>query len=160
MKSTLFLQQLDFPGYAIGGLSVGESKSDMYAPLDVLEPIMPFNKPRYLMGVGAPEDLVNGVLRGVDIFDCVLPTRLARHGTAMIWGGRWNLTNAKFSRDPKPIDLNCSCYTCQNFSRAYLHHLFKAKEMLGPRLATIHNLSFMLDFFEKIRQDIKKERIM
>jgi queuine tRNA-ribosyltransferase len=153
-ESALFLKQLDFPGYAIGGLSVGESKAEMYAMLDVLEPIMPSDKPRYLMGVGAAEDLVNGVLRGVDIFDCVLPTRLARHGTAMIQGGRWNLTNARFSKDPEPIDSNCACYTCSNFSRAYLRHLLKANELLGHNLLTTHNVHFLIDLMNKMRKAI------
>src|SRR5690606_8093911 len=117
--------------YAIGGLAVGETKPQMHAVLDVLHPILPQNKPRYLMGVGAPEDLVNGVMRGVDIFDCVLPTRLARHGSAFVLGGRINLRNAQFSRDPTPIDPDCTCTTCQNFSRAYLRHLVKANEILG-----------------------------
>ncbi len=153
-ESALFLQQLDFPGYAIGGLSVGENKADMYATLDVLEPIMPFNKPRYLMGVGTAEDLVNGVLRGIDIFDCVLPTRLARHGTAMIQGGRLNLTNARFSRDPKPIDLACSCYSCRKFSRGYLRHLLKANEILGHILLTTHNVHFLIDLMGNMRRAI------
>jgi queuine tRNA-ribosyltransferase len=121
--SARFLMDIEFPGYAIGGLSVGENKEDMYSMLDTLDPILPANKPRYLMGVGTAEDLVNGVLRGVDIFDCVLPTRLARHGTAMIPGGRLNLSNAVHARDPEPIDGNCDCYACRHFSRAYLRHL-------------------------------------
>jgi queuine tRNA-ribosyltransferase len=153
-ESANFMQQLDFPGYAIGGLSVGEGKADMYATLDILEPIMPFDKPRYLMGVGAAEDLVNGVLRGVDIFDCVLPTRLARHGSAMIHGGRLNLTNAKFLKDPEPVELTCSCYTCSNFSRGYLRHLLKANEILGHILLTTHNVHFLIELMGKMRKAI------
>jgi len=152
--SARFLIDLDFPGYAIGGLSVGESKADMYAILDVLNPILPAEKPRYLMGVGAPEDLVNGVLRGVDIFDCVLPTRLARHSSAMIPHGRLNLVNAQYSRDPGPLLPGCQCYTCTHFSRAYLRHLVKAKEILGHVLLTLHNVHFLLTLMRDFRQAI------
>jgi queuine tRNA-ribosyltransferase len=153
-QSARFLMELDFPGYAIGGLSVGESKADMYAMLDVLHPILPADKPRYLMGVGAAEDLANGVLRGIDIFDCVLPTRLARHGAAMIAGGRLNIINAQHARDPRPIDPDCLCYTCQHFSRAYLRHLLKANEILGHILMTYHNVHFLLDLMNRLRQAI------
>lgn len=153
-QSARFLLELDFPGYAIGGLSVGESKADMYAMLDVLDPILPADRPRYLMGVGAAEDLVNGVLRGIDIFDCVLPTRLARHGAAMIPGGRLNIINARYARDPSPINPSCECYTCQHFSRAYLRHLLKANEILGHMLMTFHNVFFLLNLMGRLRQAI------
>lgn len=152
--SARFLMTLDFPGYGIGGLSVGESKADMYGMLDVLNGILPEDKPRYLMGVGAAEDLINGVMRGVDIFDCVLPTRLARHGTAMVLGGRLNLNNASFSRNPNPIETGCTCYTCQNFSLAYLRHLVKGKEILAHILLTTHNIHFLLELTRRLRQAI------
>jgi queuine tRNA-ribosyltransferase len=153
-QSAQFLVGLDFPGYAIGGLSVGESKADMAAMLDLLHPVLPLDKPRYLMGVGAPEDLVNGVLRGIDIFDCVLPTRLARHGAAWLAGDRLNLYNLQFARDPRPIDEQCGCYTCAHFSRAYLRHLVKANEILGHILLTTHNVHFLLDLMRRLRQSI------
>ena len=141
-KSAEFVSSLDLPGTAIGGLSVGETKSEMHAMLDVLHPILPANKPRYLMGVGSPEDLINGVLRGVDIFDCVLPTRLARHSSAFTPSGRINLMNAGFIHDTAPIDQTCDCYACQNFTRAYIRHLVVAKEMLAATLISIHNITF------------------
>lgn len=153
-QSAEFLLGLDLPGYAIGGLAVGESKSEMYTVLDQMNPILPRHKPRYLMGVGAPEDLVNGVLRGVDIFDCVLPTRLARHNTALIKGGKLNLRNARFERDPLPIAEGCGCYTCQKFSRAYLRHLVKANEILGHMLLTTHNIYFLLELMRQMREAI------
>jgi queuine tRNA-ribosyltransferase len=153
-ESARFLMTLDFPGYAIGGLSVGESKADMYRTLDVLGPILPAEKPRYLMGVGTPEDLVNGVLRGIDIFDCVLPTRLARHGSATVLGGRLNINNARFISDPEPIDQHCGCYTCQHFSRAYLRHQVKANEILGHILLTTHNVYYHINLMRQMRQAI------
>jgi len=157
-ESTEFLVGLDFPGYAIGGLSVGETKDEMNAMLEVIDPYLPENKPRYLMGVGAPEDLVNGVRRGVDIFDCVLPTRLARHNAAMTRTGRLNLVNAAYAADASPIDPSCACYTCQNFSRAYLRHLIVAKEMLSATLLSIHNLHTLLQLMREIRQAIFDNR--
>ena len=147
---------LDLPGYAIGGLAVGESKVDMAATLDTLHPVLPAHKPRYLMGVGAPEDVVNGVLRGVDIFDCVLPTRIARNGAALVKGGRLNLRNAQYTADPAPLDALCTCYTCTHFSRAYLRHLVKANEILGHILLTTHNLHFLLDLMRQIRAAIER----
>ena len=150
-QSARFLMELDFPGYAIGGLSVGESKADMHGMLEVLDPVLPQDKPRYLMGVGTAEDLVNGVLRGIDIFDCVLPTRLARHGAAMVLGGRLNLNNAQYARDGQPIDQACACYACQNFSRAYIRHLVKANEILGHILLTTHNVHFLLNLMRDLR---------
>lgn len=153
-QSSQFIASLDFPGHAIGGLSVGESKEDMYAMLDVVDAELPQGKPRYLMGVGTPEDLVNGVLRGVDIFDCVLPTRLARHNAAMTRRGRLNLVNAAFAQDHQPIDENCGCYTCQNFTRAYLRHLVVAKEMLSATLISIHNLYTLVRLANEMRAAI------
>ncbi len=152
--SAEFVSSLDLPGTAIGGLSVGESKADMHAILEVLHPLLPADKPRYLMGVGSPEDLINGVLRGVDIFDCVLPTRLARHQSAFTPQGRINLMNAGFARDPQPIDETCDCYACRNFTRAYLRHLVVAKEMLASTLISIHNITFLENLMKKTRQAI------
>ncbi|MCB8983726.1 MAG: tRNA guanosine(34) transglycosylase Tgt [Ardenticatenaceae bacterium] len=152
--SARFMMALDLPGYAIGGLAVGESKAEMAATLDTLHPVLPAHKPRYLMGVGAPEDVVNGVLRGVDIFDCVLPTRIARNGSALVKGGRLNLRNAQYTADPAPLVADCVCYTCTHFSRAYLRHLVKANEILGHILLTTHNLHFLLDLMRQIRAAI------
>ena len=157
-ESAEYLVQLNFPGYAIGGLSVGETKAEMHAMLEVIDPILPQDKPRYLMGVGTPEDLVNGVQRGIDIFDCVLPTRLARHNAAMLRHGRLNLVNAAYARDPNPIDETCACYTCRNFSRAYLRHLIAAREMLSATLLSIHNLHTLLQLAREIRQAILEQR--
>lgn len=153
-KSAEYITSLDFPGIAIGGLSVGETKEEMHAMLELVDPILPVNKPRYLMGVGTPEDLVNSVKRGIDIFDCVLPTRLARHNAALTRTGRLNLANATYKRDPAPIDTNCNCYACQNYSRAYLRHLIIAKEMLSATLLSIHNLHTLVQLAHDIRQAI------
>jgi queuine tRNA-ribosyltransferase len=150
-ESAKFIAALDMPGIAIGGLSVGETKAEMHAMLDVMVPLLPENKPRYLMGVGTPEDLINGVLRGVDIFDCVLPTRLARHHSAFASQGRLNLMNAAFARDERPIDETCDCYTCRTFTRAYLRHLIVAKELLAGTLISIHNLRALIRLTESIR---------
>jgi queuine tRNA-ribosyltransferase len=157
-ESAQFITALDLPGIAIGGLSVGETKQEMNAMLEVVDAILPEDKPRYLMGVGAPEDLVNGVMRGVDIFDCVLPTRLARHNAAMTRDGRLNLVNASFAKDSQPIDKSCTCYTCQNFTRAYLRHLIVAKEMLSATLLSIHNLHTLLQLAREMRQVILEGR--
>ena len=154
VESARTLRGLDFPGYAIGGLSVGETKADMYATLDITVPELPLDKPRYLMGVGAPEDIVEGVARGIDIFDCVLPTRVARNGGLFTRGGRLNLRNAKYAADPLPVEPGCDCYCCQHFSRAYLRHLFKAGEILGLHLATVHNVRFMIRLMSEIREHI------
>jgi queuine tRNA-ribosyltransferase len=154
--SARFLIDLDLPGYAIGGLAVGENKAEMYRVLDWLKPVLPPEKPRYLMGVGAPEDLVNGVLRGIDIFDCVMPTRIARNGAALIPGGRMNLRNAQYTTDPSPIDPDCRCYTCVHFSRAYLRHLVKADEILASILLTTHNLHLLLELMVDLRKAIRK----
>ena len=153
-KSAQFLTSLDFDGYGIGGLSVGETKAEMHAMLEVLHPLLPRHKPRYLMGVGSPEDLFECVARGVDQFDCVLPTRIARNGAVFTNRGRLNLRNARFTGDPAPIEEGCSCYTCRTFSRAYLRHLVIAKEITGLRLTTLHNLHFMLETIRRIRQSI------
>jgi queuine tRNA-ribosyltransferase len=156
--SAEFLSGLDFPGYAIGGLSVGETKEQMHSMLDVTLPLLPAGKPRYLMGVGAPEDLLEAVARGVDLFDCVLPTRLARNAALFTRRGRLNLRNARFERDALPVDEGCGCYTCRHFSRAYLRHLFKAGELLAYRLATIHNVHFVLQLMRDIRESIADNR--
>jgi queuine tRNA-ribosyltransferase len=142
------------PGNAIGGLSVGESKEDMHAVLETVDAILPEDKPRYLMGVGTRDDLLNGTYRGVDIFDCVLPTRLARHNAVMTGSDRLNLVNAAYKRDPRPIAEDCTCYTCQNFSRAYLRHLILAKEMLSATLLSIHNLHTLIQLAAGMRQAI------
>jgi len=154
LQSAEFLTALDFPGYAIGGLSVGESKPQMHQMLEVLHPALPRHKPRYLMGVGSPEDLFECVARGIDQFDCVLPTRIARNGAVFTHRGRLNLRNARFANDPNPIDPDCDCYTCRTFSLAYLRHLLVAKEILALRLTTLHNLYFMLTLMGHIRRAI------
>jgi queuine tRNA-ribosyltransferase len=153
-ESAEFIASLGFPGNAIGGLSVGETKEEMEKMLDVVDAVLPIDKPRYLMGVGTPEDLVRGVMRGVDIFDCVLPTRLARHNAALTRTDRLNLVNAAFAHDPRPIDETCTCYTCQHFSRAYLRHLVTAKEMLSASLLSIHNLHTLLQMVRELRQAV------
>jgi queuine tRNA-ribosyltransferase len=153
-RSAEFLVGLDFPGYAIGGLSVGESKGEMKSVLEIVDPILPEDKPRYLMGVGTPLDIINGVMRGIDIFDCVLPTRLARHNAAMTRYRRFNLLNASFAHDPQPIDETCDCYTCKNYSRAYIRHLIVSKEMLSATLLSIHNLFTLIHLTAEIRQSI------
>jgi len=153
-QSVAFLTSLDFPGYGIGGLSVGESKAEMHAVLDLLDPLLPADRPRYLMGVGTPEDLIACVTRGVDLFDSVLPTRIARHRAALTRWGRINLRNAQYADNPGPIEPGCGCYTCRTFSLAYLHHLVKADEILGLHLLTLHNLYLMLLLAREIRQAI------
>jgi queuine tRNA-ribosyltransferase len=150
-RSAEFLTSLDFPGYAIGGLSVGETKEEMKSVLETVDPILPEDKPRYLMGVGTPLDIVIGVLRGIDFFDCVLPTRLARHHAAMTRYQRLNLMNASFTQDPRPVDESCSCYTCQNFTRAYIRHLITSKEILAASLLSIHNLFTLINLTKEIR---------
>lgn len=145
---------LDLPGYAVGGLSVGEPKDIMYEVLEKTTEHLPENKPRYLMGVGSPDALIRGVMLGIDMFDCVLPTRIARNGTAMTSQGRLVVRNAKFARDFTPLDHQCDCYTCQNYSKAYLRHLVKANETFGLRLISYHNLYFLLQLMQNIRQAI------
>ena len=157
-QSAKTITAMDFPGFGIGGLSVGETKDEMNDMLEVVNEVLPENKPRYLMGVGSPEDLINGVLRGVDMFDCVLPTRLARHHNAMVPTGRLNLKNNQFARDPLPIDETCQCYTCQNFTRAYIRHLIAAKESLASTLLSIHNLHFLIELMKQSRKAILENR--
>jgi queuine tRNA-ribosyltransferase len=152
--SAEFVSSFDLPGFAIGGLSVGESKAEMNAILDIVPAMLPNNKPRYLMGVGSPEDLINGILRGIDIFDCVLPTRLARHGAAMTFSGRLNMNNAIFAHDSRPITEECDCYACRNFSRAYIRHLILSKEMLAATLLSIHNIATLEKLVKQSRQAI------
>jgi queuine tRNA-ribosyltransferase len=154
------LTSMDFPGYAIGGLSVGEPKHLMYEVLDNTTPLMPANKPRYLMGVGSPDALIEGAIRGIDMFDCVLPTRIARNGTCMTSEGRLVIRNAKHATDFGPLDPKCSCYTCTNYSRAYIRHLIKADETFGIRLTTIHNLHFLLQLMREVREAIKEDRLL
>lgn len=158
-ESAQVISGMGFPGHAIGGLSVGESKADMYRTIEVVNAVLPKDKPRYLMGVGTPEDLIEGVLRGVDIFDCVLPTRLARHNTAMTNFGRLNLMNAAFARDEQPIDPACGCYTCRTFTRAYLRHLIIAREMLAATLLSIHNLFTLVELARNLRSAILAGRL-
>lgn len=153
-QSANFISSLGFPGHAIGGLSVGETKKEMHDMLDVVNGILPENKPRYLMGVGSPEDLINGILRGVDIFDCVLPTRLARHAAAFTPNGRVNLMNASYAHDHGPIDESCDCYACRTFTRGYIRHLIIAKEMLAATLISIHNIRFLVSLVQRSRQMI------
>lgn len=159
-QSAQDLISLDFPGYAIGGLSVGEPKDIMYRTLDFTVPYLPSNKPRYLMGVGSPDALVEGVIRGIDMFDCVLPTRIARNGTVMTSEGRLVVRNAKYTRDFTPLDPNCDCYTCRNYSRAYIRHLLKADEIFGVRLTTYHNLYFLVHLMKNVRQAIMEDRLL
>lgn len=146
------IADLDLDGYAIGGLAVGEPKEDMYRIISVVEPYAPKDKIRYLMGVGTPGNIIEGVSRGIDLFDCVMPSRNARHGHLFTWDGIRNMNNAKYAKDDLPIDVNCNCPTCQKYSRAYVHHLFKAKEMLGMRLAVTHNLYFYNNLMRIIRE--------
>lgn len=153
-QSAEYLTSLDFAGYAIGGLSIGEPKEATLAMIEETVAFLPKSKPRYLMGVGSPEDIVEGVARGIDIFDCALPTRVARNGALFTPHGRRNIRNAVFSKMDKPIDPDCDCYTCRNFSAAYLSHLFRSGELLGLRLATIHNLRFISNLIRKIRNAI------
>ena len=158
IRSAEELMELDFPGYGIGGLSVGEPKPLMYEALEYTTPVLPKDKPRYLMGVGSPDCLVEGVARGVDMFDCVLPTRIARNGTVFVPEGKLVIRNAKYARDFRPLDENCDCYACRNYSRAYIRHLIKANEILGFRLTTIHNLHYLLNLMADIRKAIEENR--
>lgn len=146
------IAELDLDGYAIGGLAVGETAEEMYRIISAVEPCMPKNKPRYLMGVGTPVNIIEAVYRGVDLFDCVMPSRNARHGHMFTWEGIINIANNKYAKDDRPVDMNCTCPTCQRHSRAYIRHLFKANEMLGMRLAVMHNLWFYNTLMEKIRE--------
>ncbi len=154
------LLELDFSGYAVGGLSVGEPKNLMYELADSTLPLLPKNKPKYIMGVGTPEDLVELVGMGCDMFDCVMPSRNARNGQLFTEEGTINISNARFRLDENPVDGECSCYTCQNYSRAYLRHLYKSRELLSYRLNTIHNLHFYLDLIERMREAINQDSFM
>jgi len=153
-QSAAFISSLGFPGHAIGGLSVGETKDEMLASIEVVNAVLPENKPRYLMGVGTPYDLIEGIRRGVDMFDCVLPTRLARHSAAQTMSGRINLMNAQYARDGRPIDEACTCYACRYYSRAYLRHLIRAREMLGATLISIHNIHTLVHLARTLREAI------
>ena len=159
-QSAQDLVSMDFPGYSIGGLAVGESHEEMNAVLDFTTPMLPENKPRYLMGVGAPDSLIDGVIRGVDMFDCVLPTRIARNGTCMTSEGRLVVKNAQFEEDFTPLDHNCDCYTCTNYTRAYIRHLLKADETFGLRLTSYHNLYFLVNLMKKVRQAIMDDNLL
>jgi len=153
-RSAKFLQTLDFPGYAIGGLAVGETKQQMYTTLDDTMPFMPVNKPRYLMGVGEPDDLAESIMRGIDMFDCVMPTRVARHGAALTPEGRVNIGKVMYAQDDRPIQDDCDCYCCRTFSRAYIRHLVKAKELLAYNLLSVHNIRFLIRHMERMRAAI------
>lgn len=144
-------RELDLDGYAIGGLAVGEETEVMYHIIDEVEPYMPKDKPRYLMGVGTPQNILEGVRRGIDFFDCVMPSRNARHGNLFTWHGKMNINNEQYFADPKPIDENCACPACRHYSRSYIRHLFKAREALGMRLCVLHNLYFYNELMERIR---------
>ncbi len=154
------LEKLDFPGYSIGGLSVGESKKEMYQMLEYLKTIMPVGKPRYLMGVGSPDDLVVGAINGIDMFDCVLPSRNARHGSALTSYGKIQVKNQKYKESHEPLDPNCDCYVCKHYKMGYLNHLVKADEILGMRLLTYHNLYFLRNLMRQIREAIKEDRLL
>jgi queuine tRNA-ribosyltransferase len=154
------LLELDFPGYAIGGLSVGEPAEKMYEILESTTPILPENKPRYLMGVGSPDYLIEGAIRGIDMFDCVLPTRIGRNGTVITSQGKIIVRDAVYARDFSSLDPKCDCYSCKNFSRAYIRHLLKANEVLGIRLTTWHNLKFLLDLMKRVRKAIMDDRLL
>lgn len=159
-QSAKALVELDFLGYAVGGLSVGEPAELMYEILSATTPFLPENKPRYLMGVGTPDYLIEAVLRGIDMCDCVLPTRIARNGTAMTSEGKVVVRNATYERDWTPLDHNCDCYTCKNYTRAYIRHLVKCGEILGARLITIHNLRFLVKLMEDVRKAIEEDRLL
>jgi len=152
------IAELDLDGYAIGGLAVGEEKPAMFAVIEAVEPLMPVDKPRYLMGVGTPSDIIEAVARGIDMFDCVMPTRNARHGTIFTNSGIMHMENARYAKDDLPLAEDCACPTCRSYSRAYIRHLFKAREILAGRLASIHNLYFYNELTERIRAAIDEDR--
>ena len=158
-KSAKDLIELDFPGYAIGGISVGEPKEEFLKMLYFTSPLMPENKPRYLMGVGTPDYLIEAAIAGIDMCDCVLPTRIARNGTAMTWNGKVVVRNATYERDWNPIDSECDCYACRNYTRAYIRHLIKANEILGVRLLSIHNIYFLTKLMERVRIEIENDNL-
>lgn len=158
-QSAQDLVSLDFPGYAVGGLSVGEPKEVMNRVLEFTTPLLPADKPRYLMGVGSPDSLIDGAIRGIDMFDCVLPTRIGRNGTVMTSQGRVVIKNAQYARDFSPLDPNCDCYTCRNYTRAYIRHLIKCDETFGIRLTSYHNVYFLIKLMEQVRQAIREDRL-
>ncbi len=158
-KSAKDLIELDFPGYAIGGISVGEPKEEFLKILKHTTPLLPKEKPRYLMGVGTPDYLIEAALSGIDMCDCVLPTRIARNGTAMTWNGKVVVRNATYEKDFTPLDSECDCYTCKNYTKAYIRHLVKTNEILGIRLLSIHNLRFLTSFMERIRMEIENDNL-
>ena len=159
-KSAKDLIELDFPGYAIGGISVGEPKEEFLDILNYTVPLMPENKPRYLMGVGTPDYLIEAAISGIDMCDCVLPTRIARHGTALTSHGKLVARNAVYERDFSPLDPECDCYTCKNYTRAYIRHLINMKEILGVRLLSIHNLRFLTKLMERVRIEIENDNLL
>ncbi|OHW62598.1 queuine tRNA-ribosyltransferase [Andreesenia angusta] len=159
-QSARELLELDFPGYAVGGLSVGEPADILMQVLDYTVPLMPADKPRYFMGAGSPDYLIELAIRGIDMADCVLPTRIARNGTVMTSRGKVVIRNAKHKRDFTPLDPECSCYACKNYSKAYIRHLFNVDEILGSRLATIHNLHFLIKLMEDLRESIREDRVL
>lgn len=159
-QSAMDLTSLDFPGYAVGGLSVGEPKPLMYETLEFTTPLLPADKPRYLMGVGSPDALIEGVIRGIDMFDCVLPTRIARNGTCMTSTGRLVIRNSQYANDYRPLDEHCDCKVCRTYTRAYIRHLVKANETFGFRLTTYHNLYFLIKLMERVRQAIREDRLL
>ena len=159
-QSTEDLIKLDFPGYAIGGISVGEPKEEFLDVLRYTAPLMPENKPRYLMGVGSPDYLIEAALAGIDMCDCVLPTRIARNGTAMTWQGKKVIRNATYAKDFTTLDEECDCYACKNYTKAYIHHLIKNKEILGVRLLSIHNLRFLTKLMERVRIEIENDNLL
>ena len=158
-RSARDLASIDFDGYGIGGLSIGEPKEVMHRMVEIVTDILPRDKPRYLMGVGSPLEIIEAVMRGVDIFDSVFPTRNGRHGTAITSVGMLNLRKSEYRKDMRPLDENCSCYTCENFTRAYLHHLLREKEILGMHLLSLHNVCFMIEFMKRIREEIEQGSI-
>ncbi|HHW49530.1 MAG TPA: tRNA guanosine(34) transglycosylase Tgt [Clostridiaceae bacterium] len=159
IRSAYEMLELDFPGYAVGGLSVGEPAEEMYEMLECTVPLLPEDRPRYLMGVGSPDYLIEGAIRGIDMFDCVLPTRIGRNGTVLTSRGRIIVRDAAYARDYSSLDPECDCYACRNFTRAYIRHLLKAREILGLRLCTLHNLKFLLDLMKKVRQAIIDDKL-
>ena len=159
-QSVQDLVDLDLPGYAIGGISVGEPKEEFLDILRYTTPMLPENKPRYLMGVGTPDYLIEAALAGIDMCDCVLPTRIARNGTAMTWNGKVVIRNANYERDWRPLDEECDCYTCKNYTRGYIRHLVKTKEILGIRLLSIHNLRFLTKLMERVRIEIENDNLL
>ncbi len=159
-QSAKDLIELDLPGYAIGGISVGEPKEEFLKMLKFTTPLMPENKPRYLMGVGSPDYLIEAAMAGIDMCDCVLPTRIARNGTAMTSKGKVVVRNATYAEDFSPLDPECDCYTCKNYTRAYLRHLVKCNEILGDRLLTIHNIKFLTNLMERVRMEIENDNLL